>query len=591
MWVSIVICAKKMLDDVTPPYGQYANPDNIDQFSIFRLSPGFIRKRAYANLPVYTDAYGKVDVVLLPDGRSTSPGSLSVIDFIDNFKPSWADTLLQLHPEYCQFREFDALQASHVWDEKFSNTNTFKAAVDSGYLNPASFSGLPSTSIYTYYSNRRDPLFIDLKPTYKAEMLDSLMKKTKDAQGQWVSAWSLATIMAHCQSADLTCFNTYKSLSAAFTSDTACSGELDMAWRYFREMYLQEKREIINKIITANCGSSLSLDPSKNYVHFQNPNTMIAGLPTISTSNQTLTDFIDDNCTNAAVQWWLELESCGYTKDDSSIIVPRLIQVCKEGGDSGHPFGSSTVKPSSTYAYRSFDQVLREYNPQKYNASCNAYLITSIRPYEQKIVYYEKQVLSKPDSCECSMVSNWYSRFQAEKLTNENFSQFIFRNAGLSISTPSLDSLRQVCNGTINCTTLKSPLVIPSIFQCSVSAVCADCKLIRQTYDSYKTSFPMQFPKKDPATDGEEMINTTFRNYMNAQLGFGKEVADYLEFMDSCQIGYSGTLVSTCDTLNSILAQYLDTSAKNSSYYSTSISTGITNAIIVCQTVSILKQG
>ena len=39
-----------------------------------------------------------------------------------------------------------------------------------------------------------------------------------------------------------------------------------------------------------------------------------------------------------------------------------LIQGCKEGADAGHPYGASSVKASSTNAFRSFEQVINAYN-------------------------------------------------------------------------------------------------------------------------------------------------------------------------------------------------------------------------------------
>ncbi len=84
----------------------------MNQFSIFRLSPGFIRKRRMPICPFTQMLMERRMLFYCQMATPTSPGNLSVIEFIDNFKPSWADTLLQLHLNIASLKEFDALQAS-----------------------------------------------------------------------------------------------------------------------------------------------------------------------------------------------------------------------------------------------------------------------------------------------------------------------------------------------------------------------------------------------------------------------------------------------------------------------------------------------
>ena len=146
---------------------------------------------------------------------------------------------------------------------------------------------------------------------------------------------------------------------------------LNIAWRFFREMYLQEKRELINKYLVAACPNSRDL--TKHFVHFRDPNVQPSELPkNTTTGTDSLNRFIDSNCVAYATQWWEELKPCNFDNSDSAIVINALIQICKEGGDANHLFGASTVKPSSTHTYKSFEEYLKAFcasEGKTYNAT------------------------------------------------------------------------------------------------------------------------------------------------------------------------------------------------------------------------------
>lgn len=535
---------EQMLADMTPPYGQYANPDSIDLFSMFAPKsdgPG------YTKVAPYKDENGNEETV--------SPTGLSQEEFIKQFKSSWAEALLKEHPEYLKLQKYEQLAESNIWDEHFAATQTYQAAVDSGFLNPGDFSTRPSGTIYNYKSAHRDPFFTDLiangnvDGSYKTRMADSLETKANDQNNDAVSMWSLATIMAHCPGErDNTCFDRYKSKDSAFAIGSDCSGDLDIAWQYFREMYLQEKREImalvLNQAWQQHPYYQDSLLTLVNKGH--TPNFIDPYLPMSETmandstgARDSLRLFINDNCAAYVTQWVSELESC-YDSAARAWIIPRLIDVCREGGDENHLFGASTVKPSSTYQYKSFEEVIKAYrdsngNPASYNSTCNVYLISAPVPYDQQPVYYDKPVYQKPDSCECATISTLYQKFEnAGK--DSTFSDYIYRTTGTRMYQGVLDTLRMACNGQINCSFLKDPLVLPPVLQCGGEKVCVGCNRVDSLYKKYIT----QFPDATPVVDTEDSVqlkkNQLFERFMNTSLGFTKQTADYLAFMDTCKI-------------------------------------------------------
>jgi RHS repeat-associated protein len=561
---------EQMLADVTPPFGQYANPDQIDQHSIFATD--IFGTPAYRNAGFYRDESGNIDLGL--------PQFMNQEQFAAEFKNSWATTLLHLHPEYAKLQKFEALAVSNIWDEHFANTETYQAAVDSGFLNPGDFISRPSGTIFNHNASHRDPFFTDyindgtIGSNYKSEMQDSLLVKSHDEYNAPISIWSLATIMAHCPDRDKACLDAYKPINSAFTIGSDCSGDLDIAWQYFREMYLQEKRELVDRLLNAewqlqpNYASYLTLVANSHTLNFNDPYVTLPETitPDSTSGRDSLQLFVNNNCAAYAEQWMNELGSC-YDSDARAWIIPRLIEVCREGGDENHPFGASTVKPSSTYQYKSFEEVIKAYrdgngNPAPYNSTCNVYLITAPAPYDQQPVYYDKPVFQKPDSCECATISALYEKFQ-EVDKDATFSDYIYRTTGTRMYQGVLDTLRMACNGQINCSFLKDPLVLPPLLQCGGGNVCVNCDRVDTLYKKYVT----QFPDATPVANTEDSLqlekNKLFERYMNTALGFVKTTGDYLKFMQDC--GVTGP--TKCDTLRKILNGFTTIRLNDSTHF------------------------
>src|SRR5689334_14368721 len=81
-------------------------------------------------------------------------------------------------------------------------------------------------------------------------------------QGGTISLWAVASVTTMCQKGtdNQACFQTYSNNAWAMNPDTMCVGELNMAWRAYRQMYLDVKRYIINKywINQSPCNQALT---------------------------------------------------------------------------------------------------------------------------------------------------------------------------------------------------------------------------------------------------------------------------------------------------------------------------------------------
>lgn len=566
-----------MLADMTAPFGQYANDaDSIeskrDYYSIYNrvggLSTGSLRYQKPVDPSVYLDPAGKVSTVLDANQQPQQPQNLSIEQFNDNFVSSWATSLLSYHPEYKKYLLYSKLKPSLSWDEQFLKVETFREAFTSGYLNPTANSTSPfnkypivTANADVFYKNEADSFATS---NFKTAM-EAYMKDVAGDATNPLSMWAAATSMAKCENGDATCLGNYRNGTYAFDSTgtyALCKGELDMAWRYFREMYMNKKRKLTNDFI--NTSSPVTPAPGSQHVlHFVDVNPLLAPGGALASDYpqgmDSLTIFINDNCTNAAVQWWRELAPCYYTSADSAVIIPRLIAVCKAGGDENHPYGSSSVKPGSTNPFKTFEEVIKNYNQNHtpvipYNANCNAELITDPQPYDQQQPVNNIEVWGTPDSCLCSTINTLYTQYTQPGNADTSFAAYVTRVNGATMSEANLQALRSMC-GVNACKFSEAPIVVPPALQCGITNACVSCAQVKTLYDSFKVSFPSIALSYDENDSLQRTKNHVFERYMNHRLGFAKSTQEYLAFMDTC----GRFTTAPCDSMQNILKTFVQT--------------------------------
>ncbi|HKO81986.1 MAG TPA: hypothetical protein VJU78_16380, partial [Chitinophagaceae bacterium] len=578
-----------MLMDMTAPFGQYADPDLVDNYSIFYKSSTNSPYVFQTVSQPYLDADGKPDSIVNKDGVKVPPAhnSISKEEFEKNFKESWAENLLPLHPEFCKLQKIEepGIAASYNWDERFEKTETYQAAVDSGYLNPTANSSAPFNQ-FSFVASKRDPFFNPaVNPAY-ANTWRSVMesKMLQPQSGTPINIWSLATAMVKCNPDDNTCFNNYATNQHAFEIDAACTGDKDMAWRNFRELYMNEKRKIIDQILSGlPCQSNVIAVPphTLNFPPFA-ASTTGSGPQDAGSGRTELNQFIEENCRLYASQWWNQLKPCNFTLTDSAVIIPRLIQVCKEGGDENRVFGSSSVAPGSGYHFKSFQHVLQHYADSIGKVitsnACNPYLITDPPPYDQPAIYSNIDQWNKPDSCQCSRIDTLYSDYQQNPSGYSSFSAYVNGMMSIEMSETDLQTLRGLCNGTITCNYLATPITLPPSLQCGGAKACISCKDIALAYSQFLIEYPNAHKLSSDDTTVKVQYYLFLENYLNVKLSYRKSYSEYLSFMNDCGIDYyipSTTVVTnagpllnmplngnssvaniSCDTLQNILNQF-----------------------------------
>ena len=565
-----------MLQDMMPPYGQYANLGDtltLDTYSIFfqvndKSLPPYQRDSI-----VYYDELGRRDSVYNEEtGSLVIPQRLSPGQFAAKFKTSWATALLRFHPEYYKLLLFEGYKSTYDWDKKFEDVDSYQAAKTAGYLNPLGSSFVPN-----FPSGDIDPYAYSLasKVVLEAKMKNYNEAK-KDADKR--SIWSMATISAKCLSNSTDCFNSYAKTSDAFNEATLCAGDLDMAWRAFRQFYLNAKHAQIDYTINETvspgytrvtakqlfaAGKQPHFSPAKDALEQSGMGSLVNGTDSTimkDSVNAMMQRSYDENCRSYVSAWIKQLAPCKYSQSGLDTLTKLLIAVCKEGADQDHPYGASTVKPSSTSYYRSFEEVIETFNAEwaiSNSTECNGYLITIPAAYDKQPAYGNKQSYTKPSDCECENLRRLNTEYLAYKKSSDfNLAIYLNRTRGTSFTDAHIQRLLSACNSSANdCNYLSGVLEIPALIQCNVAPPCATCEVVNDLYAEYMTRFPGMKPEKEEADSVQRKKNTLFASFMTNKLGFSKDAWEYLAFMDSCQL-YGGKDSLVCNSDKQLMHSY-----------------------------------
>lgn len=582
-----------MLQDMTPPYGQYADSStqtiNSDIYSIFYVKPNvttsFTSVYQYPGI-VYLDVNGNRDSVYdIASGLMVPPNVLGLSAFIQNFKPSWAYALLPFHPEYCRLLAYQGLHGSLMYDRQMEAVDDYVDAKNLGFLNPTGNTTSPF-SLFGANTANKDPFTSEgPNPTAFTGVLESKMISSENISNiANLNMWGEACMMAHCSSATKGCADLFWSqtegagVNNIFNPSVMCSAELDQAWRNFRQLYLMAKQDIIDRYIIKNvtpCGeprdsaygitvlNSGQIYSAHHVPEFTDQALSGAGSPlgknnltylsdggSIATAyndtmiaHDSLASYYIENCKAYVSLWTQQLTPCNYDSVALSVIIPGLLGVCEMACDSAHPFGASTLPAGKTYGplhFTSFQDVLNNYNQAHPNANplaCNAELINSPAPYGSQPIYSTLPVYAQPTSCECTLINNLHLTYLGAGQGDSSFAAYLYRTQQITMADSDLNTLLNLCNGsaTSSCNYLSKPIYLPPSMQCNSGEVCVQCAEVDTMYNAYMAAYPNYAPAiRDTVDTVQVQKNLLFQNYMNNRLGFNKQAWEYLAFMDSC---------------------------------------------------------
>ena len=585
----VVISA--MLQDVTPPYGQYADTSASKINSIYNIF--YQRPNDTTHIPafrtdslVYFDDQGNPDSVYSESAQlRVRPNKLSQDEFVQNFKSSWAQTLLQFHPEYCKLVALENNLSSQQWDTLFNGVTTYAAATSLGLLNPTNSTDSRVTSIFGSNTSNPDPF------TPANSGIQSAIQGTEYTyiriDNQALSAWGLACAMVHCQSPlTVGCLDTFdlNHRQNWFSSSILCPTELDLAWNSFKRYYQGIKQNEFNQQIYngAHCTgyhnpfnvptpSSATLLADHYVPNFSDyavgdgsSNSIISqgGLKTynqtggqgtynqmIDSARNSISAYYTQQASSYATVWASQLSPCQYDSISlNDTIIPRLKGLCLMAADSAHPFGASTLPtgevytpPGTTYRFTSFQDILNAFNALHPHASapyCNAELVTTPSPYYSTTIYSSVPVIKRPTDCQCVLINQYYAQYQSAPQGATSFGAYLQQTQQVTMSDADLNQLLSACSNTNSCNNYLTHVIqLPPAFQCNSGQVCATCTVFDTLYNQYIAQYPSYIPALSDSVDTVQAAkNLLFTNFMNNRLGYNLQTWQYLQFKDSCHV-------------------------------------------------------
>ncbi|HTA81721.1 MAG TPA: kelch repeat-containing protein [Bacteroidia bacterium] len=485
----------EMLADVTLG-GQYCTYTQSGS----TYSPGdasSVLNSTYYQYPVtpYLNSAGTNDSVVI-NGLKYLPQQLSLSEFIQNWKPSWASSLVGYHPEYCFYTRCMDDSSSNTYDYNMINTSTYTAAASAGYLNPLGKG--PFYNCSTVISNP-DPYF--KRGGYgqvDSTWMRNRLKYYATVGGITLNLWEMVALAINRNQDTLQGINMTFTISATDTVLCGlCAGGENMAWDMFKGIYSSLKQHAQDSLdsiyvstgcsIYANCvglntgGCASTIYDSKTPRHFSSEyvNTKNIGSSALTIAAQqhyfdsAMTVHCDSTCLSYAYYWYQQLGNCGAISSiDSTRLMEGFLDVCEAGCNINHPMGSSTTPYSQPddSGDISFEDVIHRVLGVKYSDTlCNGTTINMPPPYYDSngvtgppVTYY------KPTPCQCGNIDTAYALYSRDSASDHtkypNFGEFLSKYYGDSISPANAYALRTLCRGS--CFYATTPLQMPLWMSC-----------------------------------------------------------------------------------------------------------------------------
>jgi RHS repeat-associated protein len=576
-----------------------------DPASIF-FAPAYQYRSPDPSNP-YKNDVGQLDSVDI-NFLNFAPQDLTVTQFIQNWKSSWAASLVYLHPEFCYYTFCQNLDsASHHYTSEMNNTSSYSVALNDGFLNPLGDGSEP------YTINMKDPFFQSGGPGASLySMVVNKMEHYQTIMSTNLSMWQIASLMAACQADSFK----YGHISGCFPPPSfgyGCVGDQNMQWMLFRGLYLSLKEHLEDSVAQAyvnsntppcshyhdcpgvhsSCAGSTAYENKQaRHVTFANasanldfePNPLNATTARHYADSE-LVGQCDSQCKAYAFGWAQNLKTCfasyGVSHTDSIALIQGLIAVCAGGCNVNHMFGSSNT-PNYTpdiYGDRSFEDVLKRiFGPASAsNLLCDSLDLNAPSPYiDSNGVMGSAVTYHTPDHCMCAKLKSLKSDYtSADSVTYgskyANFADFLNKHFGGNISETEVYTLIGSCNDT-SCFFLANPVQLPMWLTCcdTIPLTFKDkLKVLKGTEKnccitcSDIANATTAFNATNPGAKTKPQYSEWITNYFNDVFGFNLTYQEYVAFRDSCKTNGSspaaqadaqGTLVPVTDTMASSLA-------------------------------------
>ncbi len=437
-----------MLNDLSPG-GQYAlfDFDTLTNLSNFNSdSTSIFYNHSGTAIPVYQrPALGNY---LNPDGsickikigdftEEKYPQQLLPEQFVYYWQESWANTLLNYHPEYCLLQQcLDTLERAYVYDVKFKAIDNFDTAYNQGYFDPLGINADLSNNLDSFFINSSGTLnnwglqmkFLMEHYSQFASIQGGLRIGGKSAE---LNIWQLSMGLAFCQDAtdDLE-----RSICLLAYSDSSIQNVLfnhpekyNLFWENYQQLYLQLKQHIYqqsNQMKIQSCSSFVrNIGTSSSSLAFRNKHSWFPNpvnyydtsrsLVNIQNLYESISDsIITIGICESQIQYWKDkLDNCPNWQIHKDSIIHGFLEVCNRNnkpeyfaqGILGTTDVSSNVSAIG-YRFNSFDQVLKYFLGNNYaNLDCNVDLIAF--PGQSNQSLFDNGRTGELNDCHCNTLA------------------------------------------------------------------------------------------------------------------------------------------------------------------------------------------
>lgn len=244
-------------------------------------------------IPVYepfVENYSKVkENPAMPGKLGVNPKYLYYIkDFVEAWRPEWAASLVNYHPEYCYYEFCIGNKNSHQWDRDLLESKTFNEAVNQGLISNSQRPNPVSDAVGDPFFRSTNPFNNAIHVLANAAILNDLNNFVVNPQANLTyTIWQMAFVNTFCPQsglanplcpADASCPK--QNSAVDFTS----LGNNEELWKQFKILYLAAKKKAyhqranyyaINHTCYNGCiGDSTFTAYKDNFVKFQKQVTM-----------------------------------------------------------------------------------------------------------------------------------------------------------------------------------------------------------------------------------------------------------------------------------------------------------------------------
>lgn len=474
------IIREQMLQDMTPPFGQYATEQDPEipvnpMFSILYKAFPNLRYRPYGigpyisvtpsdytnaavpyyktplspiNFPPYLQPYYNT-ITGSRDLTAYEPNSTLVLSdvsqFVNRFSDGWAYSMLRYHPEFNKLLVAQTyLQTSYRFDADLALVETWEDAVDKHYINDGTSMSNINSSI-----TMNDPFFKpggygnNLKSTMDA-YINSNYRRIERYTGNFpfsysylnASIWKYAYSSVVCQYRDDSyCIENSPSYPTTFVNDmflARCEEDRNQIWQTFKTIYLTAKNDLIYQRLLTNPYDQVLYPNLKAFKHIRRFGTqadMVSQIDDMPDGNDPniLNNQYKENCEAYKEYWRQQLDNCPQYKSLSEVtkqnIESELAKICVGGSDETHAMGSSSVAPNSSLPIKRFEDLLQTVfnaNGISITSLCHPFMIDYPRPYEEQPPVSNEMLGDRQDNCLCTKLNDIKQKMSIFRDNNNN---------------------------------------------------------------------------------------------------------------------------------------------------------------------------